>query len=67
MFRKVTKPRIEVRAQNATSAEVNEKCKAVSVRNCDHLYKVQVNQSGVTASQLFFTSGCGCIVFLRKK
>lgn len=62
MFRKVTKPRTEVRVRSATGAEVNGRCKALSVRNCYRLYKVQVKQSEVTASQLSFASGCGCMV-----
>ena len=62
MFRKGMKPRTEVRVQSATSAEVNDRGKALSVRKCYHLYKVQLNQSEVSASQLSFTSGCGCML-----
>lgn len=62
MFRKVIKPRTEVRVQSATSAEVNDRCKALSVRTCYHFYNVQVYQSEVTASQASCTSGCGYMV-----
>lgn len=56
MFKKVTKLRKEVRV------EVNDRFEAHSVRNCYYLYKVQVNQSEVTASQLSSASRCGCMV-----
>jgi len=47
--------------QGVASTEINDRYEALSGRNYYHLYKVQVSQSKVTASQLS-ASGCGYLV-----